>query len=69
MIRPWVEWNPAYDEYRTYANKMCWGLFDADGFCFVGFTWTRSFRQDLGFWRMGLVIWNIGFGLWFDDGG
>lgn len=69
MIRPWIEWNPAIDEYAVcFGDKSCWGLFDGDGFCFVGVLWRKSHQADSKFWTLGLVIWNIGFGLWFDEG-
>lgn len=68
MIRPWIEWNPAYDEYADCLGaKGCWGLFNSGGFCYAGIEWRRSHRADGLYWRLGLIVWNIGFGLWFDE--
>lgn len=73
MVKFWIELNPAVDEYAdtslTFGTSRCVGLFASNGFCYIGVERSLAHRSDCPFWRYGLVIWNIGFGFWYDDEG
>lgn len=58
----WLETNPTIDEY---ANSTATGIFTASGWCIVGVEHCWRPNSKFGrFWRFGLIVFNIGFGVW-----
>lgn len=60
-MRFWLELNPAVDEYASGGTAV--GLFTANGWCIVGVEMCNR-RRVYGFWRYGLIVFNIGVGVW-----
>lgn len=60
----WIELHPTRDEYADFGgHKTASGLFLSNGFCLLGVE--HAFWRNGG-WRVGLIILNIGFGVWKD---
>jgi hypothetical protein len=57
----WIHLNPCFDEYADTFGDGATGLFTAGGFCLIG---VEHSRYPGGGYRYGLIIMNIGFGIW-----
>lgn len=61
MIQIWIETNGTKDEWYSDDRKTTTGLFTQSGFCLLGI---KHARYSDGGWMFGLIVLNIGFGLW-----
>ena len=60
----WIEFSPCRDEYADIrGHRDTIGIFLSSGFCVAGLHYANW--GDAG-WRFGLVLFNIGFGVWSD---
>lgn len=73
MIELFFEKNAAIDDWRDDS----YGLFTPTGWCLFGITYTgwQWYKDEKGwerrntkeYWHFGLVLLNIGFGIWYHE--